>query len=93
VIEAAAAAHRGRHPGRETRRKMSESQKRRWREGPLAARLWKGEEDHLVRTLPPPEAARRTGRSLRAVYARRLRLGLPDGRAEGQAGRRGKPRS
>jgi hypothetical protein len=90
VIEAAAAAHRGQHPGRATRRKMSESQKRRWREGPLAARLWKGEEDELVRTLPPPEAARRTGRSLRAVYARRLRLGLPDGRAEGQAARRGK---
>jgi hypothetical protein len=61
VIEAAAAAHRGKHPGKDTRRKMSESQKRRWREGPLAARLWKAEEDELVRTLPPPEAARRTG--------------------------------
>jgi hypothetical protein len=93
VIEAAAAAHRGKHPGRETRRKMSESQRRRWREAPLVARLWKAEEDELVRTLPPPEAARRTSRSLRAVYARRLRLGLPDGRAEGQARRRGKPRS
>jgi hypothetical protein len=93
VIEAAAAAHRGKHPSRETRRKMSESQKRRWRDGPLAARLWKAEEDELVKTLPPPQAARRTGRSLRAVYARRLRLGLPDGRAEGQARRRGKGRS
>jgi hypothetical protein len=72
---------------------MSESQKRRWREGPLAARLWKAREDELVKTLSPAEAARRTGRSLRAVYARRLRLGLPDGRAEGQTARRGKPRS
>jgi hypothetical protein len=58
VIEAAAVANRGRHPGRETRRKMSESQKWRWREGPLAARLWKAEEDELVKTLPPPEVAR-----------------------------------
>ena len=39
VIEAAATAHRGQHPGRATRRKMSESQRRRWREGPLAAKL------------------------------------------------------
>jgi hypothetical protein len=81
VVEAAAAAHRGTHPGKETRRKMSEAQRRRWRDGPLAERLWKA------------EAARRTGRSLRAVYARRRRLGLPDGRAEGQVHRRGKRRS
>jgi hypothetical protein len=72
---------------------LSEAQRRRWCEGPLAARLWKAGEDELVKTLPPGETAQRTGRRLHAVYARRLRLGLSDGRAEGQARRRGKPRS
>jgi hypothetical protein len=41
---------------------------------------WSDEEDDLVRTLRPREAAARTGRSLSAVYSRRLELGLPDGR-------------
>jgi hypothetical protein len=93
VIEVAGAAHCGKHPRRETRRRTSNVQERRWREGPLAARLWKAEKDELVKTLAPAEAARRTGRSLRAVSARHLRLGLPDGWAKGQAQRRGKRRS
>jgi hypothetical protein len=38
---------------------------------------WRPEEDELLRALPPEEAARRTGRSLRAVYRRRHQLGLP----------------
>jgi hypothetical protein len=33
----------------------------------------------LVKTLPAAEAARRTGRTLGAVWARRV-LGVPDGR-------------
>jgi hypothetical protein len=37
---------------------------------------WTAEEEALVRTLPPAEAARRTGRSLEAVYVRRYRLGI-----------------
>jgi hypothetical protein len=37
---------------------------------------WTPEEDELVRALPPEEAARRTGRSPRAVYGRRNVLGL-----------------
>jgi hypothetical protein len=37
---------------------------------------WSAEEDALVRHLTPTEAARRTGRTLRAVYHRRVRLGL-----------------
>jgi hypothetical protein len=36
--------------------------------------VWTPEEDALVRGLPPAEAARRTGRSVGAVYARRSRL-------------------
>jgi hypothetical protein len=37
---------------------------------------WTAAEDALMRDLPPAEAARQTGRTLRAVYARRERLGL-----------------
>jgi hypothetical protein len=39
-------------------------------------RSWTGREDDLVRKLPPAEAARRTGRTVRAVYKRRWGLGL-----------------
>jgi hypothetical protein len=35
------------------------------------ARAWTAEEDEAVRTLPPREVVRRTGRSLDAVYWRR----------------------
>jgi hypothetical protein len=39
-------------------------------------RGWTAEEDDLVRALPAQEAARRTGRCLRAVYDRRRELGV-----------------
>jgi hypothetical protein len=52
------------------------SQRRRHRLSVRPARRWTPEEDHLLRTLPPKEVARRTWRSLQAVYARRHRLGL-----------------
>jgi hypothetical protein len=46
----------------------------------MAGRPWTPEEDELARTLPPAEAARRTGRRLPSVYGRRhvLRVGLPE---------------
>jgi hypothetical protein len=44
-------------------------------------RRWAPEEDELVWALPPAEAARRTGRSLLAVYVRRYELGVPDRRS------------
>jgi hypothetical protein len=37
---------------------------------------WTPAEDELVRTLPPAEAAERTGRTLPAVYQRRHHLGV-----------------
>jgi hypothetical protein len=37
---------------------------------------WTPAEDELVRTLPPAEAAERTGRTLAAVYRRRFALGV-----------------
>jgi hypothetical protein len=44
------------------------------------ALAWTTEEDEAVRTLPPAEAAEKTGRTILAVYRRRSLLGLPDGR-------------
>jgi hypothetical protein len=41
---------------------------------------WTAEEDKAVRTLPPKEAAKRTGRPVRLVYSRRQQL-----RGQGQA--------
>jgi len=48
--------------------------------GPDRSPPWTPEEDELVKTLRPAEAARRTGRTLSAVYSRRNVLGVPDGR-------------
>jgi hypothetical protein len=48
---------------------------------PIPGRPWTTSEDELVRTLPASSVAKRTGRTLRAVYGRRHELGVPDGRA------------
>jgi hypothetical protein len=58
---------------------MSEAHKRR---GTLVPGTipWTAQEDNLGKTLPVEEAAKKTGRSLSGVYARRWRLGMPDGR-------------
>jgi hypothetical protein len=46
----------------------------------MGRRSWTPEEDELLRVLAPAEAARRTRRSLQAVYDRRHALGLPPAR-------------
>src|SRR5262249_25101925 len=79
VVEAVAAAHRGTRASEESRRKMSEAHRKRGTRPPKAGRPWTEEEDALVRTLPAKEVARRTGRSLSAVWCRRQTLGRPDG--------------
>jgi hypothetical protein len=61
--------HRG-LPGGDTLAKLLD--RHRWG-------FWTPEEDELLRTLPPAEVARRTGRTLLAVYVRCHELGLPDG--------------
>jgi len=43
---------------------------------------WTAEQDDLVRRLPPWEAARRTGRTLRAVRCRRSVLARKGGRGK-----------
>jgi hypothetical protein len=52
---------------------------RQWAVGP---NTWTAAEDDLLRRLPPAEVARRTGRTVGAVCARRSRLGLPDARRQ-----------
>jgi hypothetical protein len=47
---------------------------------PKRARFWTAEEDELVWALPAAEAASRTGRTLTAVYQRRLTLKARHGR-------------
>jgi hypothetical protein len=82
VRQAMLKASLGRRHSEESRRKMSETHRRR---GTLVPGTipWTREEDELVRTLPAEEPAKRTGRSLSGVYARRRWLGVPDGRRRG----------
>ena len=86
VVEAARLARLGMKHTAESRRKMSEAHRRLWKRTPEA---WTKVEDAWLRRLPAPEAARRTGRSLTAIYKRRHELGVPDGRRceSGKTGR------
>ena len=63
------------------RRKMSESHRKRGTRPPKAGRPWTAREEKLLRSLPPAEVAKRTKRTIKAVWSRRQELGLPDGRA------------
>jgi hypothetical protein len=54
------------------------------RPGAYGSPRWSAQEDDLVYRLPPADAARRTGRTLNAVYSRRSLLGLGAGRGEGR---------
>ena len=56
------------------------------RPGPYGRAPWTAEEDALVRSLPPAEAAARTGRSKDAVYTRRHQLGVTGRRRRGEGG-------
>jgi hypothetical protein len=78
VVEAMREGRTGKPHDGPTRARMSASHKAR---GTLVlgTRLWTAGEDEAVRTLPPKEAARRTGRTLEAVYSRRAALGVAGG--------------
>jgi len=65
-------AHPGKKASADTRRRMSEAH--RGQGGP--GRRWSAAEDELVRALTPQEAAKRTGRGVVAVWARRAKLGV-----------------
>jgi len=80
VSEAVRRAHLGTKPSEETRARMSATHRARGTRPPNVGRAWTPEEDALLGTLPAAEAARRTGRTLPAVYDRRHDLRLPGGR-------------
>ena len=86
VVEALAAQRRGTRHTAESRRKMSETHRRRGTLVPGTV-VWTEREDELVRSLPAAEAARRTGRPIGAVWARRRVLRVPDGRRKENKGR------
>jgi hypothetical protein len=69
---------KGRTP--EAWQKVGAAHRKRGTRPPKAGPAWPPEHDALLDRLPPAEVARRTGRSLRAVYDRRSELGLTDGR-------------
>jgi hypothetical protein len=88
VVEAIRRAKLGSHQKEETRRRMSRTHRKR---GTLVPGTipWTAEEDEWVKTIPAEEAAKRTGRSLSAVYPRRWRLGCRtagDGIERGRGG-------
>ena len=87
VGKAVARAHRGKSHSEETRRRMSEARRNRGTRPPKAGRPWTEQEDTLVRTLPAKEVAKRTGRTLTAVWCRRQALGMPDGRTREAGGK------
>lgn len=80
VIEALRRAHLGKPTSEETRRKQSESHKRRGTRPPWLNAPWTPEEEELCRTRPASEVANLTGRTLWAVYHRRRQLGVRGGR-------------
>jgi len=88
VVEAMRRGRLGKPHSSEARRKMSEAQRRRGAWPPAAGEPWSSEEEEMLRTLPAAEVVRRTGRTLAAVYSRRAKLELLDGRWR-NGGRRG----
>lgn len=80
VMEPARQANIGRKPSRTARANMSAAQRARGARPPWLNPAWSAEDDALLKTLPAAEVAKRTGRTMGAVYARRSQLKLPDGR-------------
>jgi hypothetical protein len=80
VVEAMRRGRLGKPHTEEARRKMSAAHRARGTRPPAVGEPWTVDEDELLRTLPAPEVARRTGRTLAAVYSRRANLEMPDGR-------------
>jgi len=76
VVEAVRNANLGRKLSTATRAKMSAAHRQRGTRPPKAGRAWTAQEDRLVRSLPPSEVVRLTGRTLAAVNSRRSTLGI-----------------
>ena len=79
-MEALRKANLGRKLSEETRKAMSQVHKARGTRPPWLKEPWTPEEDALLPKHSAAEIAKRTGRTLSAVYCRRSQLGLSDGR-------------
>jgi hypothetical protein len=79
VIEALRKGRTGKPQSPATRDKITRSHLARKKSHIHAEVALAADFDELVRTLPPAEVARRSGRTLTAVYHRRHRLGINDG--------------
>ena len=76
VIEAMPQANLGSKASASTRAKMRAAAKRRRAWPPAAGKPFSHRELWLIQALPPAEAAKRTGRTLGAVYSQRHLLGV-----------------
>jgi len=76
IIEAMAKSRIGMRHSRAAKAKMSAAHKARGTRPPWLNPAWSAREDRLLRTKPPAEVARLTGRSFRAVCSRRRILGI-----------------
>jgi hypothetical protein len=81
VVDAVRKAHLGVKASEEARRKMRQTRKRLGIRPPVG-RVWEKWEDELLATLPAIEVARRTARTMTAIYCRRVVLKIPDGRSK-----------
>jgi hypothetical protein len=72
-------AHRGRPMPEHVREALRQGRNRRGL-AHAAGMPWSAQDDELMRTLPPAEAAKRTGRTLGVISSRRYELHLPRGR-------------
>lgn len=84
VIAKMREAKKGTKHSDSVRQKMSNSHKQRGTRPPKAGRSWEAWEDQLLRKLPPTEVAKKTSRTLTAVFTRRSLLQVPDGRRRKQ---------
>jgi hypothetical protein len=85
VVAAMRQRQLGKRPSKATRAKMSEAHRRRGTRPQWLNAGWSAAEDELCRSLPPHEVAKRTGRTLPAVYSRRSQLAVNDGRTRRHA--------
>ena len=69
-------ANLGRPLSAERRRKIGDAHKRLGTRPPWINPGWSAHEDRLLWSLPPREVAKRTGRTLTAVFSMRYKLGL-----------------
>jgi hypothetical protein len=74
--------NRGKKLSTEQREKIRAALKRIGHHPP-GVKLWTPAENEIVRTVAPAVAAKKTGRTLQAMFDRRRTLGLPD---EGRRG-------